>query len=197
MAPSSKKNKSAKVTPTKAARNSGAKESTGSLRGTNARICHALAELRAMGDHEPTKDEVSIMSKYSEKSAGFKKAVSEAKKAGLVVYPADRTRLALSQQGIQKTPYVEPVVENAEMLNRLKLVLEQRKAPKKAAEVLDMLSDGQEYTFEYIAEATGYPNQSTPGFKKFIGSLTTLFFIQRSSSSIMLTDFAFPQGRGE
>lgn len=202
MAPSTKQNKIAKVTPTKAARKSGAKVSAGKLRGTHARICCALAELDAMGIQEPTKDLVAIMAEYpSENSAGFKKAVGEAKKAGFVLYPADKTRLGLSQSGIENTPIVQPVVENTEMLKRLKLVLEKRKAPKKAAQVLDMLSNGGEYTYEYIAKQVGYPDHNTPGFKKFIGSLTSLPFTKRlaskgSSTTITLTDFAFPQGRG-
>ena len=202
MAPSSHQHNTTKVTPTKSARHSGAKVSVGTLRGTNARICRALVQLLAMGIHEPKKAFVAIMADYSGHEAGFNKAVRKAKKAGLVVYQADKSRLRISQLGFRNAPYIEPAVETADMLNHLKFVLTKKKAHTKCAQVLDMLSDGREYTFEYIAEKFGYPNHKTDGFKRFIRNLTTLHPFTKtvknkgSSNSIMLTDRAFPQGRG-
>jgi len=52
---------------------------------------------------EAPKRQVALYSQYSgADTAGFKKAVSEAKKAGLVEYPANKQNLRLSKQKQQQ-----------------------------------------------------------------------------------------------
>jgi len=177
------------------------KKTTMKKGGTNHRICTGLAELLAIGMEEPPRSQVAIMAGYpSADSAGFKKAVGEAKKAGLVDYPANKSNLRLAQAGRDSVPVVHPPQNNAEMLDRLKAVLAKTKAPKKTAQVLDLLSDGEERTLAAIAKYTDYPSHTTAGFKKFIGSISSLGFIDRPTKGVdgtaKLSDIAFPYPRG-
>ena len=201
----------AKITPTKATKaikppakqkaQAKAATSTKPRDGTVGRIISGLGELLSIGLHEAPRSQVAVLSGYpGADNAGFKKAVGEAKKAGLVEYPANTQNLRLSPEGLRSMPEtVVPPQNNAEMLERLKQVLEKKKAPKKTSLVLDLLSDGEEHSLESIAKYTDYPSHTTPGFKKFLGNVSALGFIERpvkgANGTVLLGDIAFPYGR--
>jgi len=165
------------------------------------RICRALAELEAIGLSTPPRSQVAIMADYPcASTAGFKKAVCEAKKAGYVVYP-DGNSLSLSAAGRQCVKVIKPVRSNADMLQRLRSIVEKKKAPKQAsATLLQLLSDGSERTLVEVARVTGYPSHTTAGFKKFISIISSLDIIERPKrghgGTIRLGNIAFPFGRG-
>ena len=202
----------AKITPTKATKatkpsakkkaQAKAASSAKPRGGTVGRIVSGLVELLSIGLHEAPRSQVAVLSGYpGADNAGFKKAVGEAKKAGLVEYPANTQNLRLSPEGLRSMPdnTVVPPQNNAEMLERLKQVLEKKKAPKKTSLVLDLLSDGEEHSLQSIAKYTDYPSHTTPGFKKFMGNISSLGFIERpvkgTNGTVLLGDIAFPYGR--
>jgi hypothetical protein len=177
--------KSAKVTTTKAV----AKDSP------IDRICSALAELKAIYQGQPPRAMVALMADYDAESAGFKKALGDTKKEGLITYGKDGS-LALTALGEEKTPQAEALKDNAAMLRKLEDILLKKKAPKKVHVVLELLADGNAHSIAEIAHKTDYPDQQSAGFKKFMGTFGTMkdFFV-REKATLMLSDAAFPYGR--
>lgn len=164
------------------------------------RICRALTELRAIRMEEPPKSQIALYAGYSDHTKStFKNAVSSAKKAGYIEYPADKNTLRLSEAGLQSVPDVQPPQNNADMLARLHHALKLKKAPAKVTTILDLLSDGQEHTLVSVAESAGYPDHTKSTFKNAISTISTLQILDRTvkgvDGSVRLNDVAFPCGR--
>lgn len=159
------------------------------------RICRALATLKAIYQGQPPRTMVALMADYDAEAAGFKKALGEAKKEGLITYGKNGS-LELTALGEEKTPQAEPLKDNAAMLRKLEDILLKKKAPKKTFLVLELLADGNAHSIAEIAKKTDYPDQQSAGFKKFIGTFRAMkdFFI-REKATLMLSDAAFPYGR--
>jgi hypothetical protein len=162
-----------------------------------ARICRAVAELDAIykGHAPPPRAMVALMAGYDAESAGFKKALGEAKKKGVISYGKD-TSLELTALGQKTTPKVDPPRDNEEMLSKLEGLLLKKKAPQKVSIVLKLLADGNAHSIAEIAERTDYPDQQSAGFKKFIGIVGSMnHFFVRGKGTLKLCDAAFPYGR--
>jgi hypothetical protein len=164
-----------------------------------ARICRAVAELDAIykGHAPPPRAMVALLAGYDAESAGFKKALGEAKKKGVISYGKGKdTALELTALGQKTTPKVDPPRDNEEMLSKLKDLLLKKKAPQKVSIVLELLADGNAHSIAEIAERTDYPNQQSAGFKKFIGIVGSMnHFFVREGKMLKLGDAAFPYGR--
>jgi hypothetical protein len=169
--------------------------------GVREKICTALAELHALGIKEAPRIHVALFSDYQNvKSAGFAKALSGVKTAGLIEYPSKGT-VRLTASGIAATPPVQPPASNAETLLRLQQVLKKTsgKGVTKSDQICQLLSDGQPHTQEAVADATGYTNVKSSGFAKVLSKLSSLGLIVRlkGTNTVQLADVAFPYGRPE
>ena len=164
--------------------------------GPVQRVCKGLNELRAIGMDDPEKKWVAWMSDYVGESPGFVKALSLAKKEGLIEYSSSGKRVSLTSLGRSNFPVVEKPKSNQEMFERLQRIVGLTKAPKASTlKLFALLQDGSYKTMEDVARFTNYPGTHTPGFKKFISTVCSLDIFERDGDKIRLGDIAFPYGR--
>lgn len=167
-------------------------------RNVHEKICDALMELRALHVTEPPRIQVALFAGYSNtKSTGFVKACSQLKKKGFLEYPGSKT-MRLSNLGAQKLPPVDPPRDNAAVQARLRVMLQGKGkgASSKADQMFEILSDGKVYSRQDVATAMGYSNLKSTGFVKALSILGGLgLAIYPNTTSVQLTDIAFPYGR--
>jgi hypothetical protein len=171
------------------------------------KICHGLAELRALGMQEPSRIHVARSAGYTNaKSTGFTKQLGLLKKGGIVDYQKGN-RLKLTEHGLQSVPKVDPPEDNAAAQARLRMIL--KLSPKKNSKkgkqegstksdlMFDILSDGQVHERQKLALATGYTNIKSTGFTKVLGTMRSLGlirYIHGENPGVQLTNIAFPLG---
>jgi hypothetical protein len=172
------------------------------------KICHGLAELRALGMQAPTRIHVARSAGYTNaKSTGFTKQLCKLKKEGILDYQKG-DRLALTEQGLQSMLKVDPPKDNDEAQARLRMILKlgpksskkgkPQEGSTKSDLIFDILSDGMVHERQKLADATGYTNVKSTGFTKVLGKMSGLKLIHYppgGNPSVQLTDIAFPFGR--
>jgi hypothetical protein len=103
---------------------------------------------------QPSRTLVAHFAKYNgAEQAGFKKALSQMSKDGLIEYGGNSSLEITAWGESQVSANLEPPHSNADIHDRIKAML----APKAAA-IFDVLADGAVHTRLEIARATGYPN---------------------------------------
>ena len=188
-----------KTRPKKKRQKAKASISRGNKAPVRDRIIQALAELTALGNPSPPRQQVAFFSGYKcTSSTGFSKSLSTLKGEGLITYPGSKL-VALTDVGLRAPAAngIMPPTSNAEVHTRIKALL----TPKQC-EIFDALSaHGQAYAYprDEIRVAVGYSCPSSTGWSKSISNLSSLGIIQYPKDPnnpkkklIQLTEMCFP-----
>jgi len=173
--------------------------SRGSKAPVRDRIIQAMAELTALGNPSPPRQQVAFFSGYKcTSSTGFAKSLSTLKAEGLITYPGSKM-VALTDVGLRAPAAngIMPPTSNTEVHSRIKALL----TPKQC-EIFDSLAaHGQAYAYprDEIRVAVGYSCPSSTGWSKSISNLSSLGIIQYPKDPnnpkkklIQLTEMCFP-----
>lgn len=186
---SSRKIKAAKtVTPTKV--KAATTNATG-VKPAEDKILQAMGKFRAIGEHQPTRDQVQNFSGNAKTLAGFQKNVGNLKKKGYLVYTPGNT-LELTEKGVNHVGDIDPSsLTNEELHKSIKEIL----GSPKAGELFDMLVDGNEHNRIEIAKEMGYDLKKLSGYDKMLSKMSTLGFVEKTKTTLQLTDKCFLPGR--
>lgn len=153
------------------------------------RVLDALAELETLRAHTPTRELVCFLSGYSNtQSAGFKNAVSELKEEELIEYPSGGT-IAMTPAGRAQANFPARPQSPGEVRNRIVGLL-----GGASGKLLDVLMSEYPNSLprDAAAQATGYTNIQSAGFKEAVSRLSTLGFIHYPQpGTIAATDTLF------
>ena len=188
-----------KTRPKKKRRKVKASISRGTKIPVRDRIIKAMAELTALGNPSPPRQQVAFFSGYKcTSSTGFAKSLSTLKAEGLITYPGSKL-VALTGVGLRAPAAngIVPPTSNAEVHTRIKALL----TPKQC-EIFNALSaHGQAYAYprDEIRVLVGYSCPSSTGWSKSISNLSSLGIIQYPKDPnnpkkklIQLTEMCFP-----
>ena len=129
----------------------------------------------------------------SAKQPGFVKVLSILKSARMIEYTS-KGPVCLSERGMHETPSSPAPRSNTEALLRLQQVLgiSSPGGSTKLEQICQFLSDGQRYTLNQVAAATGYNDITSSGFIKVISTLVSVGLLVRiNAGTVMLADVAF------
>lgn len=159
-----------------------------------AKILIQTGRLGLVSDGSPSRDTVARFAGYKNKEqAGFKKNLTNLKKQGYLDLTSKET-MRLTEKG---SDFVSPHVGDAPVSNDEfhGYILEMVTQPKIRA-FFCLLANGQTVAKDVVAEKLGYPNTSTAGFKKMLGTAKKDAFVEYvGKDDVRLSDKAFPFGR--
>lgn len=154
---------------------------------------NATARLGVLHKGMPPRDQVALLAGYPNAGTpGFKKMLLTLKKEGYVLYDSRTTWL--TDQGKEAAGEVERVATNEDFHKAIRETIQTPKYRR----AFDFLLDGRSRTKAELAKELGYPNDSTPGFKKMLSQIRKHAFVgtpDNNKDMVHLTTEAFPFGR--
>lgn len=179
---------------------------TGSV---HEKICRAIAELNAYGIKVPLRYRVAIYAGYTKSPAGYTKALSALRSAGIIECPTKDTlkftefakatlfSKGYGDLGIGRLDNFQSPKTNAgmqkQLLNRIGSMAG---SPNKMKQIFEYLRDGKVRTRKEVAIEVGYRSEKDSGFKKILSHMSSIGLVNYpSKSTVQLDDIAFPRGR--
>jgi len=154
-------------------------------------ILQAIGKLHAGGIQEPKRSMVQGMSKNSKTPEAFKKCLGAIKKKGLLLYPSGET-IALTDEGISFVGVFDP--ESFTNANFHDEVIKELLS-KKDRTIFEALVDGKVHDRKAVAEKLGYDMSKLSGYDKDLAKMGTLGYLDKTKTTLQLTDTCFPKGR--
>lgn len=141
---------------------------------------------------QPKRDMVQAFSGNAKTLEGFKKNLGNIKKKGYVNYP-DGATVALTEKGIA---YVGTDVDPSSITNEtIHETFKELLPGNKGKLIFEAISDGHVHQKKDIAVQLGYDLTKLSGYEKDLSKMSTLEFINKTKTTIQLTDKCFPLGR--
>ena len=153
-------------------------------------IVQALGKLHAGGIIQPKRDVLMVFSNNRKTPEAFKKNMGSIKKKGYFVYP-DAFTVALSDMG-------EKYVGNPEMVTNETFhedVIQPILGSKKAWAIFLAIRDGKVHNKQETAKKLKYNMEKLSGYDKDLSKMKTLGYLNKTATTIQLTDNCFPRGR--
>lgn len=170
-----------------------ASSSKKSVKPAQRAILEAMAKLKSAGFDSQDRGFVQTFSKNGKTLEGFKKNVGLLKKAGLLSYGSAST-LELTQEGMDFVGYDADAAPatNDEFHSLIKDVLPN----KQAKQIFDLLVDGGVHDKKEIAmQIPNLDMSKLSGFNKNLSKLSTMGYLDKTQTTMQLTDKCFPKGR--
>ena len=187
----SKKSQKSKTAIKKTANAIHSKNDGTNLTAKEISILMAVGKLDAVGHDIAKRDMVQALSGNAKTPESFKKNMGSVKKKGFLSYPSSST-VELTEKGKAFVGNPDPGTVTNKFFheNLVKVLLN-----KKQCTIFDFISDGKEYNKKEVAKALGYDMGKLSGYEKDLSKMKTLGFIEKTKTSITLTDMCFPLGR--
>lgn len=147
------------------------------------RILQAIASLRVFGEQADRKTVQGIVAMTS--AGSFATTLLNMKKKGLVDY--DSTTVWLTEAGLAEVGDAVIPVSNDGIQEKLKETIK----VKKSHEIFDLLTDGNAYTKQELADKMSMENNSS--FGTYMSALSKVS--EKIDGKTRLKDIAFPCGR--
>lgn len=161
-----------------------------SIAPRNQKVLDALARLESIGVIQPNRSVLGAVSKYSPKSSGFEKIVSNLSSSGLVTYPGSGL-VSLTDEGRAIANNSGQAITLADLHRSWFEILEPRHG-----KILTPLivSYPEALTREQLADQSGY-SASSSGFEKAVSTLSSFGVVSYPRKGMVVaTDLLFPTG---
>lgn len=194
---SSKSNIVKKINPTskhdKTSTSSSSKGNKIVVKPKEQEILVALGKLHAGGITPAKREMVQALAKQGKTPESYKKNLGILKKKGLLEY-CEANAIALTKVGID---YIGGIVSDSESMtnNIYHEEIIQELISKKAYKIFKHIVDGNKYNKLEVAEQLGYDLDKLSGYEKDLSKMSTLGFLEKTSTTIQLTDKCYPLGR--
>jgi len=163
----------------------------GSLKPAQDNILQTMGKLRAIGHNQPKRDQVQSFSGNTKTPEGFKKNMGILKKEGYLLFPSKDT-VELTEQGLE---YVGDVDPSSLSIDEFHENIKEMLPSQQAKQIFEMIKDGQVYNKKAIIEELGLDPKKLSGFEKNLSKMSSLGFVEKTKTTIQLTDTCFPLGR--
>jgi Mn-dependent DtxR family transcriptional regulator len=149
-------------------------------------ILKAIGKLHAGHVECKTRDMVAVLAGQKKTPEGFKKTLGKLKKSNLVTYGSGDT-VDLTPKGLEVIGYAAPL-DNATFHHEVIKEL----ISSKAWEIFQKISNRETHEINTVAKEMGYDMKKLSGYQKDLSKLKTLGYIDKTKTTIKLTDKCFP-----
>ena len=163
------------------------------LSASQVKILETLGKLHAAKIEQPTRDLLQTLSGNTKTVEGFKKNMSILKKHGYINYPDGKT-VELTSLGLE---YVGDSIDTSDLTNEQMQANIKEVLSKAGGRILDAINDGKVHNKDEVAKQLGYDMNKLSGYNKDLSKMSTLGYLDKTSTTIQLKDICFPFGRPE
>ena len=160
---------------------------------SQVKIMETLGKLHAAKIVQPTRDLLQTLSGNTKTVEGFKKNMGTLKKLGYINYPDGKT-VELTSKGLE---YVGDSMNGEELTNEMMHNNIKEILSKAGGRILDAIKDGKVHNKNDVAKRLNYDMNKLSGYNKDLSKMSTLKFLDKTTTTIQLTDICFPFGRPE
>lgn len=157
------------------------------LNASQVKILETVGKLYAIHIRRPTKDQVQTLSGNAKTEAGFVKNIGILKKRGYLSKTLELTETGHEYLGGD----LGGSLDVEEYHGHVKDIL----GSHQARQIYDLLVDGKTHGKDEIVDVLGLDRNKLSGFEKNLSKMKSLGFVEKTKTTVWLTDRCFLLGR--